>query len=156
MENYLKNYKSSIYSAILKHGHTNFSLTILEYCEPSNCLIREKHYISLSKSEYNIVQDPTLNPMSGREHSEKTKTIMSDVKKGDKNPMFNKPRSEGAGRPSQQIKVTDITNNTTTYYDSIREAARALNIPSYKSISKYFSNNKQKPYKGQYTFTKTK
>jgi len=54
----------------------------------------------------------------------------------------------------KKIEVTDIKNNTTTCYDSIHEAARALNIPSYKSISKYFTNNKQKPYKGRYTFKK--
>jgi len=41
---------------------------------------------------------------------------MSDAKKGEKNPMHNKPRSEGAGSPSQQIEVVDIKNNITTYY----------------------------------------
>jgi len=89
------------------------------------------------------------NPMYGKNHTEETKTIISEAKKG-------KPKPVGSGKPSQQIEVTDIKNNTTTCYDSIREAARALNIPSHKSISKYFINNQQKPYKGQYTFTKTK
>jgi group I intron endonuclease len=36
MENSLKNSKSYIYNAILKHGHVNFSLTILEYCSQDN------------------------------------------------------------------------------------------------------------------------
>ena len=57
-------------------------------------------------------------------------------------------------KPSQQIEVTDIKNNTTTYYDSMGEAARALNLPSHKVISDYIKNNQQKPYKGQYTFKK--
>jgi len=39
--------------------------------------------------------------------------------------------AEGAGVPSQKIKVTDITNNQTTTYDSIHEAAKALNINPY-------------------------
>jgi len=56
---------------------------------------------------------------------------------------------------SQQIEVSDIKNNTTTYYDSISEAARALNI-NKSVIDMFFKNNQQKPYKGQYTFTKTK
>jgi len=51
--------------------------------------------------------------------------------------MHGKPRPSGAGKPSQQIEVTDIKNNTTTYYDSMGEAARALNLPSHKVISDY-------------------
>jgi len=143
MEDALKRGISHIYRALLKNGHSNFSLTILEYCEVSDLLIREKHYWDIFQPEYNIAKDPTA-PMSGRTHSDKSKTIMSDAKKGEKNPMFNKPRYEGAGRPSQQIKVTDITNNTTTYYDSMHEAARALNIPHTKIISQYISKNQKK------------
>ena len=72
---------------------------------------------------------------------------MSDIKKG-------QPRPEGAGRPSQAIEVTDIKNNITTSYDSIGEAARALNLPNFNIIRNYILRNQQKPYKGQYTFTK--
>jgi len=94
------------------------------------------------------------HPMFGQNHTEETKIIMSDAKKGEKNPMFNKSRPEGSGRPSQQIEVTDVKNNTTTYYDSIREAARELNLTNHTIISNYIKNNQQKPYKGQYTFKK--
>jgi hypothetical protein len=38
MENSLKKSKSSIYNALLKYGHSNFELTIIEYCEPEQCL----------------------------------------------------------------------------------------------------------------------
>jgi len=67
--------------------------------------------------------------------------------------MYNKPRAEGAGRPSNEIEVTDIKNNITTSYDSIREAAKALNI-NHTRIVIYFKLNQKKPYKGQYTFKK--
>jgi len=67
--------------SLKKHGYSNFSLTILEYCSPDKCLIREKHYWDILQPEYNIAQDPTA-PFSGRKHSDKTKTIMSDAKKG--------------------------------------------------------------------------
>jgi len=76
--------------------------------------------------------------------SDETKTKISDAKKG-------KPKIKGSGKPSQQIEVTDIKNNITTSYDSIHEAARALNIPNSQAISNYIKNNKQKPYKGRYT-----
>ena len=71
----------------------------------------------------------------------------------EKNPMFDKPRAEGAGSPSQSIEVFDIKNNTTNNYDSISEAARALNI-NQSIISRYFANNQQKPYKNRYNFKK--
>ena len=87
MENALKRSNSHIYRALLKNGHANFSVTILEYCEPSKLLIREKYYIDLG-SEYNIIKDPTIPPMSGRKHSDESKQIMSDNNKGENNPMF--------------------------------------------------------------------
>jgi group I intron endonuclease len=155
--------------ALLKHGYFNFSLTILEYCEPEKCLEREGYYQKTFKPEYNIAKEPGA-PMSGRKHSEKTKTIMSDAKKGTNHPNYGKtlsdetkkilseakkgkPRAEGAGKPSQQIEVIDIKNNITTSYNSISEAARTLNINN-ATIVKYFANNQQSPYKGRYIFKK--
>jgi group I intron endonuclease len=79
--------------SLLKHGYSNFSCPegkIWEYCEPSELLIREKYYIDLLGSEYNTVKDPTLPPMSGRKHSDKTRKIISETKKGENNPMFGK------------------------------------------------------------------
>jgi len=72
---------------------------------------------------------------------------------GDQNPMFGKPRAEGAGKPSQQISVLDKETNLITTYDSILAAARALNL-NYRAISNYFLQNQQKPYKGRYIFKK--
>jgi len=43
--------------------------------------------------------------------------------------------------------------NKTTIHDSIRAAARALNIPQSR-ITAYFRNNQQNPYKGRYIFKK--
>jgi len=57
--------------------------------------------------------------------------------------MFNKSRPEGAGKASQAIEVTDITNDTITSYDSISAAAIALNI-NIGRISDYFVRNQKK------------
>jgi len=54
---------------------------------------------------------------------------------------------------SIKIEVTDSTNNTINSYDSIGEAAKALNI-KHTRIVMYFINNQKKPYKGRYTFKK--
>jgi hypothetical protein len=54
---------------------------------------------------------------------------------------------------SSKIEVFDSQEKTTTAYNSINEAARALNIRK-SVIDMYFSRNQQKPYKGRYTFKK--
>jgi len=63
--------------ALLKHGYSNFSLTIIEYCEVSELLTKEKYWVKLFNPEYNIIQDPTAPPMSGRKHSDKSKKKIS-------------------------------------------------------------------------------
>ena len=91
------------------------------------------------------------------EHPCRFKTGQSNPmynKTGQSNPMYNKPKPEGAGRPSQQVEVFDLEEKTTTTYNSMDEAARALNLPSYKIISNYILRNQKKPYKGRYTFKK--
>jgi len=170
----------AICCALLKHGYSNFSLIILEYCLITELLIREKHYQKTLKPEYNIAKEPgapmsgrkhsdaTKIIMSGRTHSDATKKIMSDAKKGENHPNYGKTLSNktkkilsdakkgkpsGSCKPSQQIEVTDIKNNITTYYDSINEAARALNIKQ-STITNYILRNQQNPYKGIYTFKK--
>ena len=76
-DNYLiKDNCMQICRALLKYGYSNFSLTIIDYCEPEKCIQREKYYIDLG-SEYNTIKDPTLPPMSGRKHLEETKTKIS-------------------------------------------------------------------------------
>jgi len=45
-----------IHRALLKYGHSNFSLDIIEYCEPNELISREQYYINLLKPEYNILK----------------------------------------------------------------------------------------------------
>jgi len=149
-----KNNSMQICRAILKHGYSNFSLIIIEYCSSEQCIEREDFYLSFLPHEYNILKK--AGSWLGHEHSEKTKKIMSDIHKKIDNPGRFKPghkKVEGSGMPSKAIEVTDIKNNTTTTYDSISEAARALNI-NKSVINLYFIRNQQKPYKGIYTFKK--
>jgi group I intron endonuclease len=170
MEDALKRGRSHIYNAILKHGYSNFSLEILEYCDKEKCIEREDYYLSSLSHEYNILEKAGSrlgstqnntgenNPMYGKKHSDETRKKISDAQKkidnpgrfktGNNNPNFGK-KLKGVGKPSQQISVTDITNDTTTSYNSISEAARALNINN-SVITKYFSRNQQNAYKGIY------
>jgi group I intron endonuclease len=182
MEASLKRGKTHICSALLKYGRSNFSLEILEYCSIKELLKRERHFIDILDPEYNIVQDPTLPPMLGRKHSDETREIMSDshkeiensgrftkehihsdetrkkisdtCKKIENSGRFKKGQKKlgGSGKPSQQIEVFDFQEKTTTYYNSISDATRALNLSSHKIIANYLLRNQKKLYKGRYAF----
>ena len=71
MEDALKRSNSHIYRALLKNGHDNFSLIIVEYCEPEKCIERENFYLYSLKPEYNIL--PKAGSPLGRKHSNETK-----------------------------------------------------------------------------------
>jgi len=85
----LRNQSMAICCALIKHGYSNFSLTIIEYCEVAELLIREKHYWDLFNPDYNIAKDPTA-PMSGRTHYDKTKQKISDTMTGENNHNYGK------------------------------------------------------------------
>jgi len=43
--NYISKNKMSISKALIKYGYSNFTLEILEFCDPSNAILREQHYL---------------------------------------------------------------------------------------------------------------
>lgn len=177
----------NICKALLKHGYSNFSLSILEYCDYKNCLVREQYYIDILQPEYNIlkkagssvgylhseqakakiskankgrIRSPEAianyiasaskrisSPMAGKMHSENTKKKMSISKKGKNHPLFNKVRIEKVGSPAVKLEVKDIFTNKIKIYESISEAAKALNIRQ-SAISLYLKRNQKSPYKG--------
>lgn len=152
--------------AILKHGMCNFSLAILEYCDPSLCTVRESFYISSLNPEYNILSKG--GSLLGYKHTLETREKMSGSHKlldrsGKKNPRYGAPVSKETRakilkdllqRPNcKRIEVFNVETNETTIYDSIRATARALDIPQ-SSISMYFKYSQTTPYKGKYIFKK--
>ncbi len=90
-----------ICSALLKYGYSSFSLEILEYCDSSELLIREKHYFDLLNPGYNLSKHPS-HPFLGRTHTDEARAKLSAFFKGkvypersgEKNPMFGKTHSE--------------------------------------------------------------
>jgi len=71
--------KSLICRSILKNGYSAFTLEILEYCDPSEVLLREQYYIDELKPEYNILK--IAGSSLGYKHSEDTKLQISTVLK---------------------------------------------------------------------------
>jgi group I intron endonuclease len=82
---------SAIYSALLKYGYSNFSLDILEYCEPDVLIKREQYYIDLLEPKYNLLK--IAGNKLGFKHTEATKTQMSISHKGINHPFFGKSLS---------------------------------------------------------------
>jgi group I intron endonuclease len=78
---------SRIYNALLKYGYSNFSLDILEYCEPSILILREQYYINILNPEYNILK--VAGNRLGFKHSEATIEKMSGIN----NHFYNKTHS---------------------------------------------------------------
>lgn len=71
-----------IYKALLKHGHSNFKLEILEYCARADVREREQDYLNKLPHEYNILAE--AGSSLGYRHSEESKAKMSAAKKGRK------------------------------------------------------------------------
>src|ERR1700733_9532476 len=57
--------------AFIKYGYSNLSLTILEYCDKSDLLLREQYYFDKFSPQYNILK--IAGSSRGFKHSEETK-----------------------------------------------------------------------------------
>ena len=56
----LRNKNLAICAALAKYGYSQFSLEVLEYCDPSNILKREQYYLDLIKPI--PLPSPSSNP----------------------------------------------------------------------------------------------
>lgn len=141
METYLNKRKSYIFRALIKYGYSNFTLEILEYCDKLKVVEREQYYIDVLRPKYNLLK--VAGSRFGTKHSEDTRDKMSLSQKGHKG-SFNQPKAK-------KIMVTDIETNSSTSYDSVNLAAKALNCRD-SSILKNLKSKKNKAYKGRYVF----
>lgn len=82
-----------IQDALLKYGHQNFTLEILEYCSKAKLLEREQFYLDLLIPDYNILKyaysllgfkhsEETLEKLKTRIVSPEHKEILSSIHKG--------------------------------------------------------------------------
>jgi len=142
---------SIIYSSILKYGYCNFSLDIIEYCEPNLLISREQYYIDCLKPEYNILT--TAGSRLGSIQSQETKQYISKVltnrvfsnqsrdkmkiaakhRLGDKTSFFGKTHSIATKNKISltkyvPIKVTNVKTNNITIFPSNIEAAKYLRL----------------------------
>lgn len=81
-----------IYKALIKYGYSNFSLDIMEYCEPNVLISKEQYYIDILKPEYNILKIAGSN--LGFKHTELAKTKMSAKKLGINHHFYGKRHTD--------------------------------------------------------------
>jgi len=119
--NYIKSKSNLIISrTLIKYGYSNFSVTILEYCDKFDLNKREQYYFNILNPQYNILKiagssrgfkhsEETKMKISkslkeiykkeksallGRTHTEETKKLMSLKKAKNNNPFFGKTHNK--------------------------------------------------------------
>jgi group I intron endonuclease len=137
---YIKSKDSFIISrALIKYGYSNFSVTILEYCDKSDLLAREQYYFDKLNPQYNILKiaGSSLNfkhsketktkiskslkgvyvkeksALFNRSHTEETKKLMSLKKAKDNNPFFGKTHSKDSKGLMRQKALSRIHSEDT-------------------------------------------
>ncbi len=124
---YLVKSNRPIERALLKHGYSNFTLEILEYCDKDNLLKREQFYLDNLKPEYNIVEKAgsTLGYKHTEESLKKMRNfIISDLV------MAKKILSTNNATASRRIEISvkNVETGENKQYKSLSEAAKALYI----------------------------
>lgn len=133
---------SIICKALLKHGHNEFSLDILEYCGPEVVIEREQYYMDLLQPEYNTLK--VAGSTLGYNHTEETRAkfkarVFSEeykAKQKDHLARHNKSEEQRAKAKERILKINegkgilvevlDLETQKTKSYPSIRKAAEAI------------------------------
>lgn len=138
--------------ALLKYGYSNFSLTILEFCDIESLTTREKYYFDKFSPEYNILKTPgSPSQGSGRifskDHKEKIR-IGSAKRSQAPKWVANQSLSQSKGI---LLEVTDLKTNKILTYHAIRAAARDLGLDK-RYIENYINLKQENPVLGRYIF----
>lgn len=129
----LRKYKgsSSIIRALLKYGYSNFTIEILEYCDPSEVIYREQYYLDSLNPEYNILK--VAGSSFGYKHTEETISKMRNshlnrIWREEDKTKAREILSTGSLARSQAILVTNKLTGDAVEYPSKRQAAKELKV----------------------------
>ena len=141
-----------IHKALIKYGYSNFTLEILEYVDPAQLIAREQSYFEKLKPEYNILQ--IAGSSWGFKHSEATKAKLKGRRLSPEH--FTKLQKLNRIK-AIKVQVLDTLTQSISVYDSIREAAKAIECTNpyiVKLLKKHKENVVNKPIKKRYIITK--
>lgn len=159
----LRRNSSIISSSLLKYGYSNFSIEILEYCDLEFLIKREQYYLDLLKPDYNILM--TAGSRLGSKHSPET-LLKFKTRKLSPEALANLKLAKAGKAPLSALRkinhllvtghITTVVNNkdnSVKSYDSVREAARDINV-NHVTLLNYIKSGKL--LKGIYLITKKK
>lgn len=119
---------------MLSYGHENFTLKVLEYCDPASILEREQYYLDTLKPGYNILKVAGLS--FGYKHSEevllKMRNRIASIDARLKMSQNNHKR--------QAVIVIDNQTGVSTKFSTMKEAGIFLDT-STTTIGKYLKSN---------------
>lgn len=126
--------------ALLKHGFSNFTLEILEYCDKNNVLEREQYYMDILKPQYNIVEiaGSTLGYKHTPESLAKMRDFVLSNEVRDRKALSTANATAARRIP---ILVENMETKIKQEYSSLTEAGFALGV-SKALISQGLINNR--------------
>ena len=143
--------KSIINNSLLKYGHYNFSIDILEYCEPRVLIKREQYYIDILNPKYNILKK--AGSSLGYKHTKET-LLKFKERRLSPEALINLKLAKKGIVPSSPLRkinhllatghITTVVNNkdnSIKVYNSIRAVSRDIGI-SHATILNYINTNK--------------
>jgi hypothetical protein len=158
LSNYFDNYylnkvkdKMIICSALLRYGHTNFILYVLEvlpHDDIPKILYREDYFVKLVKPSYNIAA--VLNPFVGENHPRFGKEVLPEQRAKTSQTLKGRVRTQevienhrkGAQALKKIIYCYDFhTKEFVVDFESIRGMSRVLDVHQL-SIQRKVDNNK--------------
>jgi len=143
--------KSIINNSLLKYGHNNFSIDIMEYCEPKVLIKREQYYLDILNPKYNILKK--AGSSLGYKHTKET-LLKFKERRLSPEALINLKLAKKGIVPSSPLRrtnhllatghITTVVNNkdnSIKVYDSIRAVSRDIGI-SHATILNYINTNK--------------
>ena len=127
-EKELRNGNSVICSSSLKYGYSEFSLEILEYCDPINIIYREQYYLDNLKPEYNNLT--IARSSKGFKHRLKTKRLLSHLGLNHIRSDDTKLKISINNSRSRTVVVTTIESGSNVEFSSIVKASKYRGISS--------------------------
>jgi group I intron endonuclease len=140
---------SNIYNALISHGYSSFSLTILEHINITNLskvearkliLEREQYFIDKFMPEYNILKK--AGSLLGYKHTEETIAKICEAMTGENHPLFGKTGENspnfGKNHSSETKLKMSLAKGTVIYlYDS--HGSLVNTFPSARKASEHFN-----------------
>lgn len=144
----LRHGNSIICSSLLKYGYYEFSLEILEYCDPLKIISREQHYLYNLKPEYNILN--IARSSKGFKHSAETKELLRNFNLGRVISDDTKLKISINNSKSKPVVVINTESGSEVEFSSIVKASNYMGI-SPTHFNYYLS---KQPIKGIYLVVK--